>query len=91
MTRLKQIARLLTMPCEGFARLASESLDRDLPRPERWALAVHLAYCVACRRYRRQLALIRAAAERLRARDEADTPALSPEARDRLRRALGGE
>jgi hypothetical protein len=91
MTRLKQIARLLTMPCEGFARLASESLDRDLPRPERWALAVHLACCAACRRYREQLALIRAAAERLRSRAEADAPGLSPEARDRLRRALGGE
>ena len=68
MSRLRAIWRLLNMPCEGMSRLTSESFDRDLGRLERLALRSHLIYCAACRRYRRQLELLRCAMRRL-ARD----------------------
>jgi predicted anti-sigma-YlaC factor YlaD len=99
MSRLITLWRLLNLPCEQITRLASESLDRDLDRMERAALRSHLFYCVACRRYSRQIRQIRAALRRLAARDaavdvpgEADLdahgPALPDDVRERIRRAL---
>ena len=65
MNRLRSFWDLLNLPCEGMVRLASESLDRDLPRWERLALKSHLLYCVACRRCVRQIKLLRIALHRL--------------------------
>jgi hypothetical protein len=72
MIRLKHCWHLLNLPCEGMSRLASESLDRALTRPERAALRLHTLYCAACRRYLRQLELISRALRRLSARLEID-------------------
>jgi hypothetical protein len=47
-----------------MARLASESLDRDLGPLERFALRSHVLYCVACRRYLRQVRLMKCALRR---------------------------
>ncbi len=61
MSRLKTIWHLLNLPCREMTRLASESLDRDLGRLERMALRSHLLYCIGCRRYLRQVRLLRRA------------------------------
>jgi predicted anti-sigma-YlaC factor YlaD len=92
MSRRKSVWHLLNLPCEGVSRLASESLDRDLGRLERVALRSHLLYCSACRRYLRQLRLVRAALRGLVTRLETDQPLPGPglpdDVRERIKRAL---
>jgi predicted anti-sigma-YlaC factor YlaD len=92
MSRLKDVWRLLNLPCREMTRLASESLDRDLDRIERIALKSHLLYCVACRRYLRQIELVRRALRRVVTHVEADRiipgPGLPDDVRARIKRAL---
>ncbi|HEY2158191.1 MAG TPA: zf-HC2 domain-containing protein [Isosphaeraceae bacterium] len=86
--------RLLHLPCREASRLASESLDRDLGAIDRLALRSHLLCCSACRRYRRQIGLLRDAMRRLAARAEADDdlpgPPLPDDVRNRIERTLKG-
>ena len=95
MIRPKELWHLLNLPCEGMTRLASESLDRDLGRLERFALRSHLLYCSACRRYLRQIAFLREATRRLMSHLESGEPfpgpALADDRRERIKRALRGE
>jgi hypothetical protein len=77
--------------CKDTVHLASESLDRDLPLRQRLALRIHWFMCPPCARMRRRLLFLRDAARRLE--DEADRgdgeqAGLSPEARERIKRAL---
>ena len=51
--------------CKETSRLVSQGLDRDLAFGERVALRVHLAYCIGCRRAKRQLTFLRRAVRRL--------------------------
>jgi len=51
--------------CKETSRLVSQGLDRDLAFGERVALRVHLAYCIGCRRTRRQMAFLRKAVRAL--------------------------
>jgi len=92
MGRLTDAWRLLNLPCRDMARLASDSLDRDLGRLERVALRSHLLYCVPCRRYARQVKILRQALGRLAARLESDDPlpgpALPDAVRDEIKRAM---
>jgi hypothetical protein len=92
MTRLKAAWRLLNLPCKGMSHLAAESLDRDLDRMERLALRLHLLYCIACRRYNRQIRLLRKALRQFPARLESDPlsfgPGLPDDVRARIKRAL---
>lgn len=76
--------------CREAVRLASEALDHPLTLRRRIELRVHLAMCDACRSYRRQVgALDRLVRSRPRREDDLDA-ALTPEARERIRRALRG-
>jgi predicted anti-sigma-YlaC factor YlaD len=92
MSRLIRIWRLLNLPCAGVTRLASESLDRDLGRLERFAHQSHILYCRACRRYSCQINLVRRAMRQLATRLATDQPLPGPglpqDARERIRRAL---
>jgi hypothetical protein len=66
-------------------------MDRDLTRSERLWLRCHLLLCNACRRYSRQVLVIRLALRQLTATvDEAIAPRhrLSAEATERIRLAL---
>jgi predicted anti-sigma-YlaC factor YlaD len=94
MSRVKAFWCLLNLPCEGMSRLASESLDRDLGSLERVALRSHLLYCAACRRFQRQIELIRFAMRRLVSRIEAGEPSggtgLPDDVSKRIKRALKG-
>lgn len=52
---LHQIWMILTLDCEGSARLTSESMDRPLNWAERWAVRMHRLVCAKSRRLNRQL------------------------------------
>lgn len=94
--RLLQLARdarlVLTLKCEHSHRLQVEREGRRLRRAEALALTLHMAICKGCRRAQRHLRLMREAFERERAGETADlatdAPALSEDARERLRAAV---
>lgn len=70
--------------CREVSRLLSEA--RDSGRGLGWHVRLHLAICDVCRRVLAQFALLGAVVKRA----PESGPALSPAAKDRLRRALGG-
>ena len=80
------------LSCKDVTKLVSESMDRTLPLGKRVGVRLHLLICKLCRRYERQLLLIRETARRLAAIE--DPPVLSAgellsaEARERIRRSL---
>lgn len=78
--------------CQEMTRLLSDALDRSLPLHVRMRMQVHLVICTLCQRYQSQVRLIR---QMLRTRGERleevripQEPCLSPEAKQRLQRAL---
>ncbi|MGE0809157.1 MAG: zf-HC2 domain-containing protein [Immundisolibacter sp.] len=56
--------------CRESTALMSEARERDLTLAERLGLRLHWAMCSACRRFDRQLDVLRAAARRYAARDD---------------------
>ncbi len=90
---LKEVARELILhrlpSCKELLPLISQSLERPLSLRERVVLKTHLFVCAWCDWYLRQLHLLR---NTLRAAPDTDkspaAPALSTEARERLKRAL---
>jgi hypothetical protein len=82
---------LLTMSCDQASRLLSDGQDQPLCLTERTALRLHLYICRACRRYRRQLRILRDLIDRWRkkcSRDDFGSDELSDEQRNRIRKAL---
>ena len=83
---------LLSLSCCEAARLASEALDRDLTRRERWALRIHTFLCRGCRQFAAQLRVLRqalsAAPEQLRQQWHDGAAKLSPERREDIKRLL---
>ncbi|HJU54930.1 MAG TPA: hypothetical protein VJ715_10170 [Pyrinomonadaceae bacterium] len=82
--------------CEEVLPVLSESLERKLTLRERVMLRLHFLICVYCVRYLRQLRLmrgaVRARSEQMNQEDNTSAaPALSDEARERLKRALERE
>ena len=55
---LRELRMLVNLSCEEASRLASESLDRELTRSERWALRSHAFLCRNCRQFVRQLTMM---------------------------------
>lgn len=78
------------LTCRQASQLVSESQERALGRRERWGLRLHLWMCVSCRRFERQIRLLRRALRRLARLDESEAqgPDLTPEARERIRKTL---
>lgn len=70
--------------CREMSRLLSEA--RDTGRPIGWHMRLHLGICDVCRRVLAQFALLGDAVKKT----SGSGPALSAEAKERLRRALGG-
>jgi hypothetical protein len=95
MSRLKAFWRLLNLPCHGICRLASESLDHDLGRLERFALRSHLHCCTSCRRFERQIRFLRFAMRQCPGHVEdgelLPVTVLPDEVRERISRALKGK
>ncbi len=88
---LAALRLILTLRCEQSTRIVSDSLDMQLSFAERWAVRLHAIGCWSCRRFRRQLLLIRDAA---RARGESHdlekwpVEGLSDDARLRILKAI---
>jgi predicted anti-sigma-YlaC factor YlaD len=80
------------LTCKEITQLVSDGLDRNLTFLERSLVRFHLLYCVACRRYRRQIRFLRAAAVRyLRIIQSGKVPTravLSEAAREQISQAL---
>ncbi|MHC4074098.1 MAG: anti-sigma factor family protein [Planctomycetota bacterium] len=47
------------MRCDQASRLISHSQEAPLNKAERWALSFHLLICRMCRKYKKQLKLMR--------------------------------
>jgi hypothetical protein len=80
------------LTCKEITFLISQSLDRELPLLQRVMMRFHLLYCIACRRYRRQVRFLRTAMSRYATRSEKtegeSMASLSSEARQRMKDAL---
>lgn len=80
------------LSCKEVTRLLSESMDHTLPFGKRLGVRLHLLMCKFCARYKKQLLLIREAAQRLAATEEKPGvhpgETLSEEARERIRKSL---
>jgi hypothetical protein len=61
--------------CHKAAQLISDAMDRRLSLWERFCLRVHLLLCGACRRYRRQLTILREAMKQNPDAEEANVTA----------------
>jgi hypothetical protein len=76
-----------------MAQLISLSVDSELPRAQRLAVKLHLLYCKACRRFRQQVLGLKSALAELSLgaspANLAQIPSLTPEARARIKTALG--
>ncbi len=87
------VRRWIMPTCQEMTRLLSDAMDRSLPFHLRIRMQVHLAMCTLCQRYRRQLKLIRDMlrhqGNQLNTAWDLHEPSLSPEAKQRLQRALG--
>jgi hypothetical protein len=84
----------MMLNCREASRLASESLDHRLPMRSLLAMRIHLLICRFCRRYLRQIRLIREmlhlSDEELKGTSEGSTLTLSREAKERIRERIGG-
>ena len=79
------------LTCKSASRLISEGEERRLGWRERLALAWHLLWCSACRRFARHMAWLRHAMGALHRHfehGEIEPDALPPERRERIRRAV---
>ena len=90
MNWLAKIFRALSPNCKEAIRLQSDALDRPLSRMQRIGLRIHLALCVWCSRYGKQIKFLRAAAQHCDHEHETKQT-LPPEARDRIKRRLQAE
>ena len=76
--------------CREVTRLVSESLDREMTLGERIGIKVHLWMCKICPEVMKQMLFIRESIQLLSIEEgplSADV-SLSPEARERITRAL---
>ncbi len=64
---------MVWLNCKEATRLGAEGLDRERSVVERAALRIHVALCVACTRFTKQLAFIRRAAREYPGLDDEPT------------------
>lgn len=80
--------------CQNATKLLSESLERPLPLSRRMGLKMHLLMCRFCARFEKQLLFMRLFIRRYEKQcleddlPSIDSPSLSPEARERIKKAL---
>jgi hypothetical protein len=90
MNWLAKTFRSLSPNCKEAIRLQSDALDRPLSWMQRLGLRIHLALCVWCSRYGKQIKLLRTAAQHCDHKHESKQT-LPPAARDRIKRRLQSE
>ena len=87
--RIKSGCAALSPNCRDAVRAQSEARDHPLPPARRLGLWLHLLICKWCRRYGKQIRLLRKLAHEGQDNLEAAAPQkLSAEARERLKRQL---
>lgn len=74
--------------CKDLTPIMSQSLERRLTLRERVVLRAHLYTCAWCEWYLRQIAELHEGCATRDQYDESAGPALSDEARERIRKAL---
>lgn len=75
--------------CRKASYLISESYERELTLYERFSLRFHLCICTWCRRFRRQVSFLQEVFQKHQELlDSAVSEGLSPDRRERIRRAL---
>ncbi|MHB1085368.1 MAG: anti-sigma factor family protein [Thiobacillus sp.] len=74
------------LTCNGASHLVSESQDRPLKALESWSLRIHLWKCRNCRRFERQIGLMRRVLRQSsqHTETEAVNQSLSVQARERI-------
>ncbi len=76
---------LLLMTCRDAAPLIAQGMDQELGTPDRVAVGAHLVICRSCRRYRKQLNLLRQVLSLIGSRElRVGLEQLSPQARARI-------
>ncbi|HKS29806.1 MAG TPA: hypothetical protein VJS44_18430 [Pyrinomonadaceae bacterium] len=79
-------------PCTELLPIISQALEREWTLRERVVMRLHFLYCDFCERYLKQLRFMREAArtgaDKIYEAPSPVTPALSTEARNRLKSAL---
>ena len=89
MNPFAKFVRALSPNCKEAIRLQSDALERPLSLSQRVGLRLHLLLCKWCLRYGRQIRFIRQAAhEHPDKLCNQEAQGLSPEARERLKRAV---
>ena len=93
--KLKSLGRgmaELSPSCREATRLQSEAMDRPLRLRQRIGLRIHVILCRWCRRYGRQIGLLRAIAHEQEKHEETLlSPTLRPEAKARMKERLKEE
>ena len=80
---VRDLVRVLRMPCREHTTLFTRQLDEPLPRGVAAGLAVHVLYCKGCRKFRAQIRKLRDASREL-ARDIHAGEGLPKAVRDRI-------
>lgn len=84
---LGRFDRWVHQSCRTFIHRASEAFERPLTGRERLGQAAHRVLCSLCRTQERRLGQLSALAHEVAATGP-ETPGLSDEARERIRRAM---
>ena len=80
-----------TMTCKEISRLASQQLDVRLPLLTRLRMRLHFLICAWCRRYVKQVRLVRQVTPKYEDKVEvASGKSLSSDAKQRMKQALQG-
>ena len=80
------------LSCKQASQLLSQSLDRRLSWRERMGLRLHLMVCDVCRRFGRQIAIMRRAIRLMVRRAEEDTQVRIPvDVKGRIAKAIESE
>jgi len=75
--------------CKDISELVSQGMDTQLPLMKRLSIRLHVSMCSLCRRYEKQLHMLRVGTHHYASPDENQVQeSLSPEARERLQRKL---
>ena len=74
--------------CKKISALISQSMDRKLPLYNRVGIQFHLMMCALCRRYRKQLLLIRSVFHKSNKGDESPCDKLPADARERIEKEI---
>jgi len=87
---VRDMARVLTMPCREHAALFSRQLDVPLSRGEAFGLRLHIVYCGGCRRFRSHLRHLQSLGRALAEQAESQ-PGLPADVRERIHARVARE